>query len=89
MNYEQEVKDLLMDDGLLHLLSGLSAECGEVNGLFQKSIYLSYNDINKEDLLSELGDVMYYLTALSNKYGFSLEDVQKYNIDKLRKRHGK
>ena len=87
MKYEEQVRQFLTDDSLLHLLSGLSAECGEVNGIFQKAAY-KHTEIPSEDLLSEMGDVLFYLTALATAFGLDLDQIKSYNIEKLTKRHG-
>lgn len=86
-NYEEFVDAQLKDKSILHLLAGLSAECGEVNGIYQKSIY-KQQVVDRQDLLSELGDVLFYLTALANFAGFTLLEVQTENIIKLHKRNG-
>lgn len=38
------------------------------------------------DLRLELGDVLYYLTALAGELGFSLEGIMEANIEKLEAR---
>lgn len=88
MSYENHVKKLLLEDSLTHLLAGLAAECGEVAGIFQKALYKKSNSISKGELLSEMGDVLFYLTALAIKYGYTLKDLQTFNIEKLTARHG-
>ena len=88
MNYEEEVVELLKEDSILHILTGLSAECGEVNGLFQKNLLYANHPITKEALISEIGDVLYYLTALYTKYHLSLKEIQEHNIAKIKSRRG-
>ena len=36
-----------------------------------------------EDILKELGDVVFYATALANYFGSNLEEVKELNRDKL------
>lgn len=86
MNYELEVEGLLKNKEDLHLVAGLAAEAGEVCGLFQKSSYKS-KPLDIDALKEELGDVIFYATAIANKYGFSLAELCESNIDKLNKRH--
>ena len=38
---------------------------------------------SKEDLLYELGDVLWYLSNLAFELNYTLEDVAKVNLDKL------
>lgn len=69
----------------------LNEEAGEVAGWYKKFI-LRKNVAGKlthEDLLSELGDVLYYTTALALHYGWSLSDVMEYNKKKLDEREKK
>lgn len=88
MDYEQEVKGLLKENSLMHLLCGLSAECGEVCGIFQKALYKNI-PISVEDLKSELGDVLFYIAALGMKFDTTLEELQINNIIKLKQREEK
>ena len=86
MKYEDKVCQLLRDSSDIHLLSGLSSECGEVCAVYQKSIYKDIPlDIN--NLIEELGDVLFYITAIATKYGKTLSDLQEININKLINRH--
>jgi NTP pyrophosphatase (non-canonical NTP hydrolase) len=34
----------------------------------------------------ELGDVLWYLSALCTKFGFTMEEVMQTNVDKLKAR---
>ncbi len=85
-NYEEDVKRLLKDDTLVHLVSGLASETGEVCGVFQKSAY-KQQPVDTVNLKEELGDVLFYVTALAGKYGYVLTDLMDSNIKKLDKRH--
>jgi len=46
----------------------------------------SINEENREELKKELGDVVWYISALSNDLGFSFDDVIAKNIEKLKSR---
>ena len=37
----------------------------------------------KDDMKGELGDVMWYVVALAQEFGLSLEEIMEYNIEKL------
>lgn len=41
---------------------------------------------NKEELKKEIGDVLWYLSAISRDLGFELEDVANRNLEKLSSR---
>lgn len=65
---------------------GLLGEPGEVSEIIKK--YLGHDqplDIDK--LTLELGDVLWYIAALCDTLGITLEDVAAANLQKLRERH--
>jgi len=64
---------------------GLTGEAGEVADLIKKGIY-HQQGIDQPKLKKELGDVMWYLSALCTEFGFTLEEVMQQNIDKLKAR---
>ncbi|WKV24049.1 hypothetical protein PSYJYH_000014 [Bacillus phage PSYJ-YH] len=45
--------------------------------------------IDPEDVIDELSDVLFYLSAMAQEFGFTLEDVAKHNKAKLEKRYEK
>lgn len=72
------------DKKLLHYVSGLSSECGEVCSLFQKEIYTNGRvKSTKENLKSELGDILWYVTAIADYNNISLEDILEDNMNKI------
>lgn len=84
--YEEEVKKLLKNSHDLHLVSGLASEAGEVCAIFQKSSYKNA-PLDLKALQEELGDVLFYVAAIADKYGMNLAELQLENIKKLRVRH--
>ena len=68
---------------------GLSAEVGELNNKIKKKMRDNAK-LDKEDMESELGDILWYLSAVSNDLGLSLDRIAQKNIAKLysRKRRG-
>ena len=70
---------------LAHAVTGLNEEAGEVAGLLKKQIFRG-KEKSDEQWLSELGDVLWYLTAVTVTKGLTLEDVWKYNCSKLEDR---
>jgi NTP pyrophosphatase (non-canonical NTP hydrolase) len=68
---------------------GLAGEAGEVVELIKKHVHHG-RGLDRENLLKELGDVLWYLTLGAHLGGFTLEEVMDANIAKLRARfpHG-
>lgn len=64
---------------------GLSGEVGELNNKIKKRIR-DNAELDKEDMKSELGDVLWYTAALASDLGIDLGDVANHNIAKLEKR---
>jgi len=65
---------------------GLAGESGEVADIFKKHLFHGHA-LDNDKLLLELGDVLWYVTAIGATYGFHLEDIMKANIKKLQKRY--
>lgn len=69
---------------LLHLTNGLTAEAGEVAGLFQKYGRSSgHTPLDRNKLKKELGDVLWYLAGLAVLYGMTIEEIAQANEMKL------
>ena len=72
---------------------GLLGESGEVAEKFKKIFRDKLGKATDEDKLEiakELGDVLWYVNAVSRYLGFSLEQIAQMNLDKLasRRSHG-
>lgn len=70
---------------------GLAGEVGEVLELIKKD-RRSYDsgrrkEMDLDKLTKELGDVLWYLSAIATDYDIDLDDVATTNILKLQKRH--
>ena len=61
---------------------GLAGEAGEVLDCVKKTLYHKPKDYN-DDVLLELGDVMYYWLKVKELYGFSLDQILEANRNKL------
>lgn len=69
-------------DTVLNWCIGLSEEVGETfNHIKHK--YWGNEDINVASISKELGDILWYLSALCSSLNISLETVAKLNIEKL------
>ena len=67
---------------LAHAVTGLNEEAGEVGGLLKKHVFRGKFRTN-EQWMDELGDVLWYLTAVAVIKGFTLEDIWQHNVEKL------
>ncbi len=67
---------------LPHLALGLTGEAGEVADLIKKAQYED-GTLEFDQLEAEMGDVLWYLTALCNRFGLSIEELAVANIKKL------
>ena len=68
---------------------GLAAESGEFLEIVKKMVFQGkpWNDDNREHLIIELGDVMWYVMQACAALDVSLEDVVAGNVEKLKKRY--
>ena len=66
---------------------GLCGEAGEVAEKVKKTIRgdSSLDEVSG-NIAGELGDVLWYLAILADDLGVELEDVAKWNVDKLQRR---
>jgi len=68
---------------------GLASEAGEVAGKVKKVLRDRDGDFSDEQVAAikdELGDVLWYIAALSSDLGLSLNDIANGNVEKLRSR---
>jgi NTP pyrophosphatase (non-canonical NTP hydrolase) len=68
---------------------GINAEGGEFLEIVKKMIFQgkSWNKDNKDHLIIELGDVMWYVAQACIALEVSLDEVVSGNVDKLMKRY--
>ena len=68
---------------------GMSAESGEFLEIVKKMVFQGkpWNDDNREHLIIELGDVMWYVMQACMALGVSLDEVVEGNVEKLKKRY--
>ena len=69
---------------LIYPALGLSSESGEFAGKVKK--WLRDDVLVKEQLVKELGDVLWYVANCASDLGVSLDTVAEINISKLSKR---
>ena len=68
---------------------GINAEGGEFLENVKKMIFQGkpWNDANKHHLVTELADLMWYITQACMALEISMEDVVSTNVKKLEKRY--
>ena len=68
---------------------GLNAEGGEFLEIIKKMVFQGkpWNDDNREHLIIELGDLMWYAAQACMALGVSFEEVIATNVKKLEKRY--
>jgi NTP pyrophosphatase (non-canonical NTP hydrolase) len=82
MEYLDFVRSNLWGDwSKLYLGLAVGNEAGELQGVLKKE-YREKDD-RPERVLDEAGDVLFYLTALLDKYGYTLEDAMQRNMSRL------
>lgn len=73
-------------DELFHLLLGLCGEAGEIAEKAKKIVRDQGSDFSKwdrEDIIKELGDVMWHVAMLADYFDIPLDEVGDKNIAKL------
>ena len=68
---------------------GINAEGGEFLEIIKKMVFQGkpWNEDNREHLIIELGDIMWYVAQATQALDISMEDVLDTNIRKLAKRY--
>ena len=68
---------------------GLNAEAGEFLEIVKKMIFQGkpWDEANREHLIIELGDAIWYIANACMALGISFEDVVARNVTKLEKRY--
>lgn len=69
----------------MHAVFGMCSEVGEIQGIYQK-IYQGHK-AEEEHLKKELGDLLWFIAEYATANGWTLCEVAKENINKLRARY--
>lgn len=89
--YQKHAYNLISEEGKKDMVTngvlGLAGEAGECCDIVKKFKFQGH-ELDKEHLKDELGDVLWYIAETASGLGISLEDVAKYNLNKLHKRFG-
>lgn len=78
------------DKGIVYPALGLAGEAGEAVDKIKKlwrnkdiKYGKDYSEQERTELVKELGDVLWYLSAIAGELEVSLQEVAEANIDKL------
>ena len=88
MEYSYFVESMITTKGEKRLVEntlGLVGEAGEVAEKIKKYIR-DDTKVSQKDIIKELGDVVFYATALANYFYSNLPEVLETNMDKLNSR---
>ena len=68
---------------------GINAEGGEFLEIIKKMVFQGkpWNDANREHLIIELGDILWYVAQATQALGVSFEEVIERNVTKLESRY--
>jgi len=78
-----------LGDNFIYPTLGLSGEAGEVAEKIKKIIRGDngmVNDAHREELMKELGDVLWYVAQVATELGIGLDEVAQRNLTKLQSR---
>lgn len=82
----RSAKHLPLHKALLHVITGLSGEVGELSDAIKKAeIYGQPYDM--DNIAEELADVLWFVAYASDVFGFSMETIARQNIEKLAARY--
>ena len=70
----------------LHAAVGISGEAGELLDAVKKN-WVYNKELDSENVKEELGDLMFYITAMMLLQGIALHEVLHANAEKLEKRY--
>lgn len=76
----------LKDEALTNFALGIAGEAGEVADMVKKHVYHDHL-LDRDELIKELGDVLWYVSQLAAWMGIDMEEVAQRNIEKLLARY--
>ena len=79
-------RDRTHEQQLTNAALGLTGEAGETAEIIKKHLFHD-TPLDRDALIKELGDCLWYIGAFATVLDVSLDDIAQRNIDKLRKRY--
>jgi len=71
---------------LLNGVMGLCGEAGECIDILKKHTFQGH-ELDRDKLVDEMGDCLWYLATLAQGLDVALSDVARHNVEKLQKRY--
>lgn len=88
--YQQQASETaIYNNKLIYPTLGLAGEAGEIANKVKKVLRDNSGELQesvRQDLISELGDVLWYVAALATDLKTELSEVASRNIEKLNSR---
>lgn len=87
-DYQKSAHETLTDDEqvLTNLAIGLASETGSVLSLLQNYTF-GNAELNRDDLIKELGDTLWYLSQIAGWSGIDFEDVAQANLEHVKEKY--
>lgn len=67
-------------------LMGLNSEAGECINLYKKTLF-NGDPLDNKQLVSDLGDALWYIAVTAHALDYDLETIMRANIDKLKTKY--
>ena len=86
---KQASETAIYKDKLIYPTLGLAGEAGEIANKVKKILRDNSGELEedvRQNLISELGDVLWYIAALATDLNVELSEVANKNIEKLNSR---
>lgn len=80
------IRTMNHSSGLANYALGLAGEAGETVDYLKKVLFHGH-ELDNEKLMKELGDILWYVTAVAEFNGYQLEEIAHMNVMKLRQRY--
>lgn len=81
-------ESLSREGQMMDAAAGIAEEAGEVLAHVRKHQFQG-RELDAARLKEELGDVLWCIATVATTAGFELDDVARFNLEKLRGRHAK
>jgi NTP pyrophosphatase (non-canonical NTP hydrolase) len=84
--YQQATEETAVYPSPFYPYFALIEEVGELYGKFSRMFRGDDKQFTEEEMRSEMGDIMWNVAQICQLRGWSLEDIMRDNLEKLKKR---